>query len=100
MANRDATPNMKPTEKQITKEIEVLKKLKPRVRRRTAFGDDNHAAIDTQLAVLEGRMDTDAIYDCEDYNEHQRDAALEARRWLDGEEESSLVAGWKELAEA
>ncbi|MBF8281278.1 MAG: hypothetical protein HW378_193 [Anaerolineales bacterium] len=45
-------------------------------------------------------MDTDAIYDCEDYNEHQRDAALEARRWLDGEEESSLVAGWKELAEA
>ena len=40
------------TEEQISAEIAALVALKPKVRQRTAFGDDNHAAIDAQLAVL------------------------------------------------
>ena len=39
--------------KQIDKEIAALKKMKPNVRRSSAFGDNHHAAIDAQIDVLE-----------------------------------------------
>ena len=50
------------TEDQINTEIAALVALKPKVRERTAFGDDNHAAIDAQLSVLRERMSSDEVY--------------------------------------
>jgi hypothetical protein len=92
---------MKPTQQQVDEEIIKLKQLKPKVRQMTAFGDDNHAAIDIQIEVLNGSLDEDDIYqqhDDEDITEHEKDNALEAISWLEGEGESaSLAAEWAEL---
>jgi hypothetical protein len=44
------------TDAQIAAEIEALRALKPKVPARSHFGDDNHAAIDAQIAVLTERM--------------------------------------------
>lgn len=97
----------RPTQEQITAEIAKLREIKPRVRRSSAFGDDHHAAIDAQVEVLEDRMDEDQIYDrsemAEDdigfYSENTRDQALEARRWMRGEQDTAPSAGWAELVE-
>lgn len=88
---------MIPTAKQIQAEIEALTEIKPKVRRLTFFGDDNHKAIDAQIKVLEKDLDEDAIYDRWD-DGRLLDYAQSARAWLDGEsEEDSLVEGWKSL---
>jgi hypothetical protein len=90
---------MRPTKTQIKKQIENLKKIKPRVRRTSFFGDDHWAAIEAQITVLERGTSTDEIDETFDtMNVH--DAACDARKWLDGEEldeGADLVDGWKEL---
>ena len=98
---------MKKTDKQIAKAIAQLEKLKPRIRRRSAFGDDHHAAIDAQIDVMRNDLADDEIWsrhqdrdECDAWSESVREAALEARRWMDFEEDASPVDGWKELAEA
>lgn len=93
----------KPTDEQVAEQIAKLKEIKPTVRRRSAFGDDHHEAIDGQVRVLEKRMTEDQI--CNyfepdgDTGRNVLDAALEARRYLDGEEMDSpdLVTSWQEL---
>jgi hypothetical protein len=40
------------TADQIQSEIQKLQVIRPRVRKTNAFGQDNHAAIDAQIAVL------------------------------------------------
>jgi hypothetical protein len=91
------------TEEQINAEIAVLVALKPKVRQRTAFGDDNHAAIDTQLAVLRERMSSDEMYDAygdeesDEFDQHTFDAALSAHDWMTGAlagDEESPAASW------
>ena len=83
------------TEEQINAEVEALVAVKPKVRELTAFGDDNHAAIDAQLAVLRERMDHDDVYDAygdedsDDFDQHTLDAALSAHDWMVG----TLAAG-------
>jgi hypothetical protein len=91
------------TLEQISAQIAALQKIKPRVRHYSLFGADHHAAIDAQIQVLEGRMDNDEIYDEKEkaqWPDSVLEAALDARRWLDGEYEDAtdLVASWKELA--
>lgn len=96
-----------PTPDQIEAEIKTLREMKPRVRRRSGFGDDHHDAIDGQLSVLEEDLSEEDIYDahdgaCDDelfYAENVKDAALEARRWLDGDEENPPSENWKELVQ-
>lgn len=95
----------KPTPEQIDAEIKALREMKPRVRQRSAFGDNHHDAIECQITVLEKRMTESAIYDrnegaAEDeefYAENERDAALDACRWMNGEEKTKPSEGWKEL---
>ncbi len=78
------------TEDQINAEISALVALKPKVRERTAFGDDNRAAIDAQLAVLRERMSSDEVYyaygdeDADEFDQHTFDAALSACDWMTG----------------
>lgn len=101
----------KPTEKQINEEIKKLTEMKPYVRRRTLFGDDNHEGIDAQIKVLMKPMDNDEIFDewpeqgehdddsdsDVDENESVRDHALQAFEWLEGESEESLSESWAPL---
>jgi hypothetical protein len=91
------------TEEQIIAEIAALVALKPKVRKRTAFGDDNHAAIDAQLAVLRERMSSDEVYDAygdedaDEFDQHTFDAALSACDWMTGmlaSDEESPAASW------
>jgi len=42
------------TRYEIRDEINALREIKPTVRRFTAFGDDNWAAIDVQIDALDG----------------------------------------------
>jgi hypothetical protein len=83
-------------------EAETLQLLKPNVRRRSFFGDDNHAAIDAQVAVLRDLLTGDQIHsryeggDLRSSN-YVLDAALEARQWLEGEMDGNLVDDWKSL---
>jgi len=49
------------TDAEINHEIEQLRAVKPRVPNRSIFGDDNHAAVDAQIAVLTERMTKDQV---------------------------------------
>lgn len=86
------------TQKEINVEIEALKTVRPKVQSCSMFGDDNLAAVDAQIGVLENGWDDDDIYDRHDHadsSEHVLDAALEARQWVDGTSESdSLATDW------
>lgn len=90
-----------PTQKQITAEIAKLTKMKPKVRRRSGFGDDHHAAIDAQIYVLTERSDLDDIYDAwaeEDHASNVQEAAVEACHWMTGENAQQAPSkGWAEL---
>ena len=49
------------TDEEIKQEIAALQTIKPRVPRRSQFGDDNHDAIDAQITVLTERMTRDQV---------------------------------------
>lgn len=89
---------MKPSTKTIQAEIKSLREMKPRVHRHTAFGDDNHAAIEVQIRVLEKGLDAGDIYDQWDMDGHLCVNALYAQEWLDygGETPSE---GWSTLVQ-
>lgn len=86
-----------PTDKQIEAEIKKLQEMKPRVPHHTAFGDDNHEAIDAQLVVLRERLDEDAVLAKQDdgeWNEHTSSIARDAANWLNGDEKDAPSVGW------
>jgi hypothetical protein len=92
---------MIPTKEQIQEEIKKLNEIKSKVVQRTLFGDDNIAAINAEIRVLEENMDEDEIYETfseEEGRDHERDAALCALAWLETGEtdcgETSLWEGW------
>ncbi len=92
----------RPTLTEQQAEVEALKKMKPKVRHRTASGDDNRAAIEAQIEVIEKRMTDDQIYDKldeEEWNETLVDSANDARNWLTGDEPEPPSKGWAELVE-
>lgn len=95
------------SEDQINAEIAALATLKPRVRKHTAFGDNNHAAIDAQLEVLRKRMDSDEVHDtygdenADEFDQYTLDAALTAHDWMAGllsADEDALADSWAGLA--
>lgn len=99
----------KPTDKLIAAELAALKKMKPDVRRHSAFGDDHHAAIDAQMDVLGKRLSDASIYDRYeptgdddvDRDDGRSDSvlssAIDAKQWMDGELADKPSAGWREL---
>jgi hypothetical protein len=93
---------MKRTEKQVAEQITGLKAIKdkPTFRRTTMFGDDNEAAIEAQIEVLEEGLTTDQVcemIDDEEYDDHVGDSARQAADWLCGDEDDDPVAGWEGL---
>lgn len=103
------------TDAQIEAEIAALEAIKPGVRERTFFGDDNHAAIDAQIRVLRERMDSGKLHDvfgdpaesmdgdeidddAIDFDQHALDSALEALDWMTGDsDQQSPSEGWKNV---
>lgn len=89
------------TKTEIKAEIEALRFIKPKVRRVSFFGDDNHARIDAEILVLEKDMTEDQIYERFENKENSDDcatldSALDARRWMDGDDEDGgLAENWK-----
>lgn len=92
-----------PSAKRIAKEVLALERILPKVKQYSIFGDDHHAAIRAQIAVLQNVWN-DEDYICGEYGEHvetsngqhRLDSALDAMNWR-GEFEGSLAASWKEL---
>ena len=86
------------TSEEIKKEIGALKAVRPKVKPYSIFGDDNLAAFDAQIDVLENNMDDGNIcdkYDRTRYSEYILEGALEADNWRDGNSESdSLAEDW------
>jgi len=98
----------KPTPEQIALEIARLKEVHPRVPTHSFFGDDNRAAIDAQIRVLEERMSIDQVHDAfgelteeGDFSQNTLDCALTAHDWLTGAlspDEASPAFGWEGIA--
>ncbi len=95
-----------PSRAQWSKERETLEKLKAKVPPTSGFGDDHHAGIDAQINVIDGEMTEDQIYGEYGDNDHPDgsnekprsvlDAALDCRRWMDGEG-GAPSDSWKEI---
>jgi hypothetical protein len=91
-----------PTREEIAAEIAALREIKPRVRKRSSFGGDHHAAIERQIQVLTERMTERAIEraaDSEEWADNERDEAMAAFEWMAGSytDYPRLVDEWKEL---
>jgi len=71
------------TKKEIEKQIEALKTVRPKIVPKSTFGEDNLERLDAQVAVLEKLMDDEDIWDRWD-DEDIISHALDARRWLEG----------------
>lgn len=67
-----------------------------------AFGENNYAERDAMLYVIEDEPLDDTIYDKYDPESDGEDprlhAALDARRWLDGDDDA--IEGYKDYANA
>ncbi|HXQ38144.1 MAG TPA: hypothetical protein VN843_29335 [Anaerolineales bacterium] len=61
------------TQEEINEEIKKLREMKPKVRRFTMFGDDNHEAVDAEIRALEESATEEETYDWEedgDFSQH------------------------------
>ncbi len=78
------------TKEEITRQIAGLKEMKKRIPMHSAFGDNNHLAIEVQLDILEGKstlsdydeFDSDTHWFDEDDLEFARTSAEEADHWM------------------
>ena len=95
------------TQEEIDQQIKSLEELKSKVVPRTAFGDDNVAAVEAQIKALREDFDEDDCYeewpDVEDdedgslteVNRRLRDQAREAVAWRNGEsDQADLCDDW------
>ena len=89
------------TPEEIAAEVAALQALKPTVRRYTLFHDDNHAAIEAQITLLQEPDPEDAFedYAIED-GEHIYFAANEALDWLRGDNDEAPSISWADLVTA
>ncbi len=98
----------KPTSEQIAAEIALLQAVHPKVPTHSFFGDDNRAAIDAQIRVLQERMSLDEVHDTfgeltadGDFSQNTLDCALTAHDWMRGllaADEATPAAGWEGIA--
>jgi len=102
-----------PTQKQINNEVAKLEKLKGKIQKTSAFGDNHVDAIEAQVRVLKERLTDQQIEDkshhedededdehAEDeslWKQNVRDAAMDARNWLTGQVKEPPSKGWLSL---
>lgn len=95
-----------PTDEERQAEIKKLQEMKPKIRRTTAFGDDNWEKIDAQIEVLEKQLDEEEVYgEFEDHDDPDRtsdvvSAAREAVEWLEGQQKEPPSADWEPLVQS
>ena len=91
------------TNEEAEAEATLLAEMKPKVRKTTLFGDNNHDAIDAQIEVLRGEVDEDEFEDrveSGDWSENTRDCAQQAADWMDGTVDDAKPSDdWKELVQ-
>ena len=89
------------TQDQIDEQIKWLMDNKRQIPQTTAFGDDNWAKIDAQIAVLKEVMDEDEVadkLDNGDWTESEAEAAREAVAWRDdGDDSAQPSEAWSSL---
>lgn len=88
----------KPDQEAVNNEIEKLREQVKTVRKTSAFGDDNRAAIHAQIRALENGFDEEDIENFID--EAQRPDARDAYYWVIGDEDMSPSASWAPLCKA
>lgn len=86
-----------PTEAEVQEQIKWLEANWKDVPKFSQLGDNQWDEIAAQLTVLKRKWSEEDILDNLDFGEEERDAALGARRWLDGQEPRSLSEEWSEL---
>ena len=87
------------SKREIAEEVLALDSLREGVPPQTVLGDDNQAAIDAQLKVLTECMNEEEVIEAfEEQAEYVLSNALDAVRWLEGEE-SACSGDWTELTE-
>jgi len=84
---------MKPTAEQIAEQITALRELRGRLQSHTLFGDDNHAAIDAAVLVLEQRLTEDDC-DCLGLDVYESICAVQAAQWVAGVTDETPAGGW------
>lgn len=76
-----------------------LREVRQYVPSESAFGDDNLAAIDAQLDVLNKMLSPDEVdEEYENGDEYVFNNAAQASQWLEGDDESNPADGWEPLA--
>lgn len=86
------------TKEEIQKQIDGLKAMKKWFPHHSVFGDNNHAGIEVQLDILEGKsfasdyeeFSEDNHWFPEEDLEYVRERAEEAEQWLNGESDEDL----------
>jgi hypothetical protein len=90
----------RPTIQQRKDLADALEALKPSVRQKTIFEDDNHACIDLQIRILRSEVnneDIETMFEDEEITENEYSSAGDAFSWIDGTLDHDLIGGWKEL---
>lgn len=99
---------MAKTKGEIDAEILKLENMMLKVRATTAFGDNNHNAIEAQIDTLECDFDEIDVFEIQgeedehgdfpdtEWSRHEADAALRAIGWRDGDDPSPSEF-WKDL---
>jgi hypothetical protein len=88
------------TQEETNEEINRLREMQPKVRRYTAFGDDNHEAIEAEIQALEENATEEETYDWEkdgEFSQHACESARSVILWRDGEEDESPSESWEPL---
>ncbi len=92
------------TQPEIDAQIKWLKENRDKVRSHDRFGGDNRAKIDADIAVLEGKLDADDVYDLvyrtREWTEEKGESANGTVDWLEGNEDMSPKESWEPLVEA
>lgn len=91
-----------PSSQTVAIEIAKLENMKPKIRRYSMFEDDNWAAIEAQIEVLENFYDEDDVYNKAedsdgDWPQYTVDSAINAVAWLEGDEATPPSEEWVHL---
>jgi len=78
-------------------EANRLEAIRLKVRRHTAFGEDNLAAIDAQIDTLRGLPYDPAEDDDEEDTTHVEMAISDVEQWIAGESDESPSESWMPL---
>lgn len=94
------------TAEEIGAELAKLRELAPKVKPHSVFGDDNLAAIEAVIEVLEEVLDSDEVHERwgeeaflapEEFEQSVLDAAVRAVDWMEGrlaDDEEAPSEGW------